>query len=261
MSRLLMTRAVWLCLAACALKDAPVSAQQPRGPQGDTYASIAALPDWSGIWVWPFGAFAEENERWRDPDAKGSPRLSPKAVAIRQVRVKQLEVGQLSSGQPPRAGTCSATPDGMPSVMRFPFGVEFLFTPGRVTILLETGSTMRRIHTDGRRHDVDAEPTRAGDSIGHWDGDTLVVETTAITPGNALIQGVPTTAGTRIAERLRKLDASHLQIDTVVDDPEMLLEPLRVSRVYERSEFGWFDRTCTNDRDGGDQEPDLTPPQ
>ena len=149
----------------------------------------------------------------------------------------------------------------MPAVMRFSFGVEFLFTPRRVTILLEQGSTMRRIYTDGRAHSVDADPTRAGESIGHWERDTLVVDTTAITPGNPLVPGVLSTSRTHIVERMRKLDATHLQIDTVLDDPEMLLEPFRRSRIFERSTLGWFDRECSNDRDGSDQEPDLTPPK
>jgi hypothetical protein len=144
--------------------------------------------------------------------------------------------------------------------MRYSFGIEFLFTPGRVTILLEQGNMTRRVYTDGRAHDPDADPTRAGESIGHWEGDTLVVDTVAITPGITLVPGVPTTSRTHVVERMRARDATHLQIDTVVEDADMLLEPMRRSRVYERSKIGWFDRTCTNDRDGGDQEPDLTPP-
>lgn len=255
------TRTLYLCLVMCALGASDTSAQR-RGPQGDTYASIATLPDWSGIWVWPFSAFAAENEAMRDMRAPGAPRLTPAALALREARVKEVLSGSAGSAAQPRAGTCTAArPAGMPTVMRFSFGVEFLFTPRRVTILLEQGSTIRRIYTDGRAHSVDADPTLAGESIGYWEGDTLVVDTTAITPGNTLLQGVLTTGRTHVVERMRKLDATHLQIDTSIEDPDMLLEPFRRSRVFERSTLGWFDRACSSDRDGNDQEPDLTPPK
>ena len=62
-------------------------------------------------------------------------------------------------------------------------------------------------------------------------------------------------------ERIRRIDPTHLQIDTVVDDPIMLLEPWRWHVTDERSTFGWFERECDSDRDGRDQEPDLTPPK
>lgn len=254
-------RATVLCLLACALSPAPGWAQQ-RGPQGNTYASIAALPDWSGIWVLPFSDFIAESELSRNTEAPDAPKMTPAAAAIHQARVRELLSGSRAPAPPPHAGMCAAREaNGMPAVMRYAFGVEFLFTPGRVTILLEQGSMMRRIYTDGRTHDKDAEATRTGESIGYWDGDTLVVDTIAISPGNALLTTVPTTTGTRVVERLRKIDATHLQIDTVLDDGTMLREPWRRRRVYERSAFGWFDRTCTNDRDGIDQEPDLTPPR
>ena len=153
-------RALSLCLVICTLGATNTSAQR-RGPQGDTYASIQALPDWSGIWVWPFSAFTAVNEGLRDPKAPGdAPRLTPAALAVREALRKEVLSGSAGSAAQPRAGTCTAgRPPGMPAVMRFSFGVEFLFTPRRVTILLEQGSTMRRIYTDGRAHSVDADPT------------------------------------------------------------------------------------------------------
>ena len=63
-----------------------------------------------------------------------------------------------------------------------------------------------------------------------------------------------------VTERIRLRDKNHLQIDTVVEDPVTLLEPWRTSRVYERSNAGFFDRVCDNNRDGNDEEPNLTPP-
>lgn len=148
----------------------------------------------------------------------------------------------------------------MPNVMRFAFGVEFLFTPGRVTMLLEQGPTIRRIFTDGRGHSSDPDLTYAGESIGHWEGDTLVVDTTGITGKAALTSGVRSSGHAHIIERIHLLDRTHLRIDTVVEDPLMLQTPWRYSRTYERSDGSWFERYCENNRDGNDSEPDLTPP-
>jgi hypothetical protein len=61
--------------------------------------------------------------------------------------------------------------------------MEILFTPGRVTMLGESdGNRLRRIYTDGRPHPYVPDPTFHGHSIGHWEDDTLVVDTVHILP-------------------------------------------------------------------------------
>ena len=64
-----------------------------------------------------------------------------------------------------------------------------------------------------------------------------------------------------VTERIRLRDKDHLQIDTVVEDPVTLLEPWRTSRIYERTAPVFYDRVCDNNRDGNDEEPNLTPPK
>jgi hypothetical protein len=124
--------------------------------------------------------------------------------------------------------------------MWFSFAIEFLPNPGRLTMLLEQGSTIRRIYTDGRAQPADAEPTWAGNSIGHWEGETLVVRTTQIRAPREQRGFLMTSDKAVVTERIRLRDKDHLQIDTVVDDPVTLLEPWRSTRVYERSNAGFF---------------------
>jgi hypothetical protein len=239
---------------------APAFAQR-SGPQGESYASIAKLPDWSGIWVRPWAEFEEESAQRRDPaNPTYSPKLSAEGIKARDtLLMTRSTAGSVAA---PVAGTCGAgQPAGVPGVMRFSFGIEFLFTPGRVTMLLEQGSTIRRIHTDGRPHSSDPEPAYVGESIGHWEGDTLVVDTSAIEAGVPLSAGIPSSGKMRIVERVRRVAPTRLEIETMIEDPVMLREPLRYRATYERSTFGWFDRECDSDRDGRDQEPDLTPPK
>ena len=230
-------------------------AQTRPSSRADTYASIAGLPDWSGAWVVPFRVFAQENVQQRTPGAPASPPLTPEwaAVLARQTLDNPAR-------QPTNSERC--LPNGMPNVMRYPFAIEFLFTPGRVTILLEQDSMIRRIYTDGRGHSADPDPSYAGDSIGHWEGETLVVHTTAISHRAELMAGIHTSGKAHMTERIFLKDPDHLQIDSLVEDPVALTAPWRRSRIYEKTHSGFFERVCLdNDRDRHGTEPDLTPPR
>ena len=235
---------------------APAAAQSSGAP-ANTYASLATLPDWSGIWVRPWAEFEADNAERRAASNPNAPRLTAQAVAARDSFQKTSKAGGAGA---PQAGTCAAAPAGVPGVMRFPFGLEFLFTPGRVTLLLEQGSTIRRIDMDGRQHSADADSTYVGESIGRWEGDTLVIDTRGIKSAVLLSPGIPSSGEMRVVERIRRINPTHLEIETVIEDPVMLAAPWRWRATYERSTLGWFERECDSDRDGRDQEPDLTPP-
>jgi hypothetical protein len=200
--------------------------------------------------VVPREAFINEMPRLRDPRDPIAPVLTAEYAAMQAARAK----GRRSNSE-----TCQ--PTGMPNVMRYPFAVEFLFTPGRVTMLLEYNSTIRRIYTDGRGHSDDAELSYGGESIGGWEGDTLVVHTTAITPNAELLPAVRTSGRATVTERIRLRDPSHLQIDTTVEDPVALRAPWRYSRTYEQTTGGFLDHVCLdNNRDHTGGHPDLTLP-
>lgn len=72
------------------------------------------------------------------------------------------------------SNVANCIPAGLPGSMLQPYPIEFLFTPGRVTINIETYSVVRRIYTDGRSLPQDPDPSYQGTSAGSWDGDTLV---------------------------------------------------------------------------------------
>ena len=152
----------------------------------------------------------------------------------------------------------------MPNLMRYAFAFEFLLTPGRVTVVLEHDDTsVDRIYTDGRGHSGDdPEPSYNGESMGRWEGQTLVVHTVGISSKAELIAGVPTSGRATITERIRLVAADRLQIDTTVDDPVALREPWKITRVYMRTPPVFFERICQdNNREGTGDMPDLTPPK
>jgi hypothetical protein len=142
----------------------------------------------------------------------------------------------------------------MPGVMTQPYPVEFLFTPGKVTVAIEAYSQMRRIFTDGRPHPEDPDPTFQGHSIGHWDGDTLVVDTVAVLPTTFIAPGIGHSDDMRIEERIRRVSGDVLQISTTITDPKVLADPWTVTRSYRRHpEWDIKEYICTqNNRDSAD---------
>ena len=210
----------------------------------------AGLTDWAGVWVVPRDAFIAEMPRLRDPKDPIAPQLTPEYAAM-----------QASRAQGVRSNSETCRPTGMPNVMRYPFALEFLFSPGRVTMLLEYNSTVRRIFTDGRGHSDDPDPSYVGESIGRWEGDTLRVHTTGIDPNAELLPAVRTSGRATVVERIRLRDANHLQIETTVEDPIALRASWRYTRIYQRSNIGFLDHVCLdNNRDAPGEHPDLTPP-
>jgi hypothetical protein len=136
-------------------------------------------------------------------------------------------------------------PNGTPANMA-PVSHEYVYSPGRVTILLEN-SEIRRIWTDGRGHVPDdlSNPSFSGDSIGHWEADTLVVETTNIYPEAEVFIGQHVTAKTIVKERIAR-SGNRLQIDTVVEDSELFTKPWTYTRWYDHEDRAAVDyESCT----------------
>ena len=96
----------------------------------------------------------------------------------------------------------------MPGIMGQPYPMEFLLTPGKVTIVIEAYTQVRHIYTDGRSLPDEPDPKFFGTSIGRWEGDTLVAETVGFTPLTCSTRaGVPHGEKMKIVERFR-LDRS-----------------------------------------------------
>jgi hypothetical protein len=94
-------------------------------------------------------------------------------------------------------------------------------------VILDGGfNPTRLIYLDGRGYPNDFNPSWMGHPIGHWEGDTLVVETTGFNAlgrlgvaFGGLAQNLPQTENLRVTERFRRLDLGHLEVETTYDDP------------------------------------------
>jgi hypothetical protein len=217
-------------------KGVPVTAH-PKGH----YAALDALPDWGGVWVLNFPP--PVSPRPEKPQLKGQ--------YLADYQAWQHEV-ESKGGEVAHAGSY-CTPPGMPGIMGVgQYPIEFLFTPGRVTTHHEAWMQWRNIYTDGRAHPDDLDPTFQGDSIGHWEGQTLVVDTIGVKDSVALGMGMKHSDKMHITERmhLAKDDPDTLVIEMKVEDPVALAKPWLHTLSFKRSrELQLLEFECAeNDR-------------
>jgi hypothetical protein len=119
---------------------------------------------------------------------------------------------------------------GVPRVNTSPYPMQIVQLPDKVIFLYEYMHNFRVVYTDGRGHRPDWEPSLLGDSVGRWDGDTLVVESNGYNDRTWLDHdGHPHTEALRITERYRRRDVGHLDIDVTIADPKAYAKPWTVS--------------------------------
>lgn len=125
---------------------------------------------------------------------------------------------------------------GMPNIMTYPYPFEMLHTEGRITMIFEVDSQVRRIFLDRTEHlpFEELDPTYFGDSIGHWEGNTLVIDTVAFHDFTNLWGNLPHSDQLHISERIYYVDADTIHNDMVITDPLALKEPMQRTVVYSR---------------------------
>ncbi|HEY7391927.1 MAG TPA: hypothetical protein VH640_25645 [Bryobacteraceae bacterium] len=194
----------------------------PRGADGKPNLAAPAprttdgKPDLSGVWQ------AEGQEFFRDLASglkPGEVVMQPWASALEKERVAK------DHGEDPLA---RCLPHGVPRVNTnglFPFKV--IQTPGLVVILYEQLNLFRQVFLDGRRLGSDPNPTWLGYSTGHWDGDTLVVETSGFNDKTWLdtFEGHPASDALHVIERLRRPNFGTLEVVATIDDPKAYTKP------------------------------------
>lgn len=132
--------------------------------------------------------------------------------------------------------TSQCLPMGFPRNMATRFPIQVVQTPGQVTMIFQAGIRVRRIFTDGRAPEADADPAYNGHSLGRWDGQVLVVETRGFKDATWLDHGgAPHSPELRAIERIALSENGRVLFDeiTLIDD-EMLAKPWTYRRVYER---------------------------
>ncbi len=125
-------------------------------------------------------------------------------------------------------------PPGVPRLYYHPFPMEIMQIPGRVVMIFEYDHFVRYIYTDGRQHPgADLSPTWMGDAIGHWEGNTLVVDTIGFNDKTWLDRlGHPHSDALHLVERIHR-DLDNLIDDITIDDPKAYTRPWTAQRTFE----------------------------
>jgi hypothetical protein len=190
-----------------------------------SYADLDNLPDWRGLWFPTFGQVGGDE-----------PKLVGEALNIWQSH--QIRLREDPNYEIPET-TDNCEPDGFPYIMNFPYSLEFLFTPGKVTVIQEALMQVRRIFTDGRPMPVvdEVDQNYFGYSRGYWEDDTLVVRTIGTQPGQRLVRaGITNSKNLVTTERLYLDDKNKdlLHLDFTFEDIDVLAEPWHVTYTYRR---------------------------
>ena len=120
-------------------------------------------------------------------------------------------------------------PEGMPMIEMAPAPYKIVQTSGVIFMLYERDTTYRQIYTDGRELPSDPQPTWLGYSVGHWDGDSLVVDSIGFNDRGWLDARAHTHGeALRIEERFHRLDFGHMEVRLTIDDPETYTRPFAV---------------------------------
>ena len=187
-------------------------------------AALGKLPDWDrGVWQIDWAHLFSAGGRPTPPDL--TPEYAAKFAAYTAAQKK---------GENVQNANANCLPPGMPGIMQMPYPLEFIFSPGRVTVAIETDSQVRRIWTDGRKLPDDPDDTFNGTSVGHWEGKDLVVDTIALAPQADIAAGVSHSDQERMQERFHQESPDELLITTTITDPKVLTKPFVVTRPYLR---------------------------
>jgi hypothetical protein len=138
------------------------------------------------------------------------------------LRPEAAEISKRRFANPATNPTTHCQMAGLPFGELLPFANKFIQAPGVIVILQEGDGAVRQIFTDGRKHTSDPEPTWMGYSVGRWEGDSLVVDTTGFND-KAWLDGAghPRSEAMHFVERYRRRDFGHMDVEVTFDDPKM----------------------------------------
>jgi hypothetical protein len=214
-------------LCACATL---VSCSRTVDPRAEAFAS---LPDWRGIWI-SEEAFNVGISGFTDDE--GKPRSRP--LSLLDPAGPWTEAGRQQLTATLASGADRKAPGwGYPMMMIGPAPLQFLVTPDE-TLIINIYQDVRHVYTDGRDHpkEEDRWATTWGDSIGRWEGDTLVIDTVSVRePGRYFQAAPPFSEQAHYVERLRKTAPDRIETEITVEDPQTLSKPWTLKTAFRRT--------------------------
>jgi hypothetical protein len=215
---------------------------------------LAQPPDLTGIWGIYRGGPGSDPKLAAPP---ASPlELKPEYVKdYQEKRARELAAAQ--RGEQVNIGSALCTPYGVPTMMAIAiYPVEIIQTSKQVTIISEAFSEVRRVYLDRPQWNIDdVAPGYYGRSVGHWDGETLIVDTVGIKPTITGYRGMPHSPQLRVTERLKLVAPDVLYDQITIDDPVVLEKPETYTLAYRRmpKDYEMVEFVCDNNREYVDE--------
>ena len=203
-----------------------------------TPAHSAKTPfDLSGVWMNDNSLDERMKREGRQRQTAEELRAAPAAPEAPPLTPRYLEIyhRMQAEAQKLAEGATSCEWPGMPTIMTYPYPFEILSTPGRITFLFEAESQVRRIFLNRTRHldPDDLDPSYNGDSIGRWEGSTLVIDTLGFNTRRP-VRGLPHSEQMRIIERITPIDGNTVRDEMTITDPEAFTRPMVLNVQYSR---------------------------
>ena len=224
-------------LELCLILGAPIAAAclflgyaQAGQPAAAAIPQKAAPADFSGMWVVhptasAFSAFAFAKDvppmtAWGQEQFKAAkPVFGPNKVTPKE------------SNDP----VYGCFPPGLPRVYLHPRPIEIVQLPDEVIMMYEYDRIVRHIYTDGRQHDEFLDPPLwMGDSVGKWDGDTLVIDVIGFNDKTWLDRvGHPHSDALHVTERVRRPSHDTLTDEITIEDSKAYTKPFTVQTSFQ----------------------------
>src|SRR5262245_55086838 len=182
-----------------------------KPPTGPAPKTANGKPDLSGVWL---------------PGQDLEPEVPPFQAWAAEAARKYAE----NPGDDPRA---QCLPSGVSRMHALDL-VKFVQTPTLLIALIESAvPPVRQIFLDGRSHPANLQPTWMGHSVGHWENDTLVIDTIGFND-KVWLEGIrPQTEKLHVTERYRRLDLGRMSLEITIDDPGAYTRPWKVRRLLQ----------------------------
>lgn len=242
MSKNLMSPSIWL-LALLAAVSA-LHAQTNAEPGAAKPQIKSSIPDLLGNWLGGGATFSITDPGGKFAGtAQDDVPYQPSALA--KLRSERPHTGANASFDTtdPRINYCD--PIGLPRIYSVPNLVKFVQTPNAVYMLFEYDSVGLQVPLNAQ-HPEDPDPSWYGDSVGRYEGDTLVIDTVGFNDKTWLDHvGRPHSDELHLIQRFRRIDHDHLQLDITFDDPKAYTRPWTGRKIFKLSDKKFIDHSCS----------------
>jgi hypothetical protein len=218
-------------IPAYAQWDPFVPKNTPRTPEGKPDLKAAAprtawkTPDFSGVWEQyaeiDFPRFLIDISNGMKPGELSMQPWATELVAKRRANFSVDHPGAY------------CLPSGIPEKNAVPAPIKMIQTQDLLVLLYESRTIFRQVFLDGRPLPKDPLPAWQGYSVGRWDGDTLIIETTGFRDNGWLdMAGHPATDQLKVTEKLTRPNFGSLVMEITVDDPKAYTKPFSVKQNF-----------------------------